>query len=256
MLNRTVRNILLSFVLSQPSDRNEILLELKESMVNESTTRPDPVQTLIDEHKQQMRFYRAMLNRRVLIPHKVSMSQIFGDHAHVIVDASDASETHPSAMKISDFENNQRTLNDVEQNQLLSSLVIRTIQVHRQYEKFAPGLSNNFAPALTISPMPLHSTLRGSPPLVLPPITTQTPSPAQMSRLRDRAGVNIRKAQTLETLLGQLLEATQGSSIVSMSSSSQISSLRTVEVTHAWLLVQSKSSFHFLILIFIPFVFV
>ena len=217
--------------------------EMKDSMVNETTNHPDPVQKLIDEHKQQMAFFRAMLNRRVLIPHKVSMSQIFGDHAHVIIDATDQTETSPSTMKISDHENNQRTLNEIEHNQLLSSLVIRAIQVHRQYEKFSPGLSNNFAPALTISPMPLHSTSKMSPSLVLPSITTQSPSPAQMSRLRARAGVNIRKAQTLESLLGQLLEPTQGSSIVSLSSSSQISSLRTVEVTHAWLLVQSISSF-------------
>ena len=163
-------------------DRPAIRLEMKESMVNEPTVRPDPVQTLIDEHKQQMAFYRSMLNRRVLVPHKVSMSQLFGDHVHVIIDADAPDETPPSTMKISDLENNQRTLNDIEQNQLLSSLVIRTIQVHRQYEKFAPGLSTNFGPALSISPMPLHAAQKMSPPFVLPPITSQSPTPAQLSR--------------------------------------------------------------------------
>lgn len=210
--------------------------------MNEDTSaRVDPIQSLIDEHKQQMAFYRAMLNRRVLVPHKVSMSQIFGDQAHVLLEESIPSQAVPS-MKISDLENNQRQLNEVEHNQLLSSLVIRTIQVHRQYEKFSPGLSTNFAPALTISPMPLHASSKMSPSLVLPPIPTHSPTASEMARLRARAGVNLRKAQALESLLEQLLEPTQGSSIVSMGSTSNSYSSRTVEVTHAWLLVQCECS--------------
>lgn len=115
----------------------------------------DPVQTMLEEHKQTVGFYRMVPNRRVLVPHKVSMDNILGDQSHILVNHYPSS----SPMNLSDFNYNQYQLNEVEFVQLLSSLVIRAIQVHRQYEKFLPGTtSSNFTHALSVSPVHLHSS--------------------------------------------------------------------------------------------------
>ena len=146
----------------------------------------DPIQRIIDEHKQNFGFYRMVPNRRVLVPHKVSMSNLFGDQVHILVDQSVGQAN--SEMHFSDLSQNQRYLNEVEFNQLLSSLIIRAVQVHRQYEKFVPGsLSTNFTHALTVAPMPLHRPAKFNPSLMLPPIEPQRPTSAQLARLRTEA---------------------------------------------------------------------
>lgn len=101
--------------------------------------------------------------RPVLVPHIVS----FGDQSHLTVDRKQPSQPTfdtTSTMKLSDLNHNKRRLNDVEFVQLLSSLIIRGIQLHRKRERFIPGpfssytrSLDNFNDALTISQIPLRS---------------------------------------------------------------------------------------------------
>lgn len=159
---------------------------LSETVIRDPDPNEDPLQRIIDEHKQNFGFYRMVPNRRVLVPHKVSMNGLLGDQVHILVDQS---STQPNnEMHISDLNHNQRYLNEVEFNQLLSSLIIRSVQVHRQYEKFVPGsLSTNFMHALTVAAMPLHRPSKLNPLVVLPPIESQRPTSAQFARLRAEA---------------------------------------------------------------------
>ena len=207
----------------------------------------DPVQTMTDEHKRQFGYFRMRPNRPLLIPHKISFGDVFGDQAHMTVDRRPSHRSTSrmnTSMQLADLTENKQQLSDVESMQLLSSMVIRAIQVHRKHEPFIPGAltnmtdsSSNFADALAISQMHLHSSsLNGFQqssfqlPNRLPPIIRRRPSSAQASRDRADAmtraaragswyffrilrstfvnvlGVNVRKAQDMEDLLSNLLK--------------------------------------------------
>ena len=211
----------------------------------------DPVQTITDEHKHNFGYYRMHPNRQILVPHKISLGDVFGDQSHMTVDRRSShrpTSNMNSSMQLSDLNQNRRKLREVESMQLLSSLVIRSIQVHRKHVPFIPGsMVNNmdsassFADALAISQMHLHSSsFNGFPQPSfqsanrLPPIIRRRPSSAQAARDRSDAttrvaraglkqlfrilpstpvdilGVNIRKAQDMEDLLSHLLKPDEG----------------------------------------------
>jgi hypothetical protein len=142
-----------------------------------------------------------MPNRRVLVPHKISFNDIFGDQSHLTVDRKTplrSTLNATSTMHLSDLNRNKNHLHEVEFVQLLSSLVIRSIQVHRKHDRFIPGLltadtnSTDFTDALTISQIQLHSLTNSSQsnfymPNKLPPIVQQRPSSAQISRMKSDA---------------------------------------------------------------------
>ena len=172
---------------------------LPPSEVNIEPPPPDPVQTILDDHKRHMGYYRMMPNRRVLIPHKVSFDDIFSDQTHLTLNRQPPARVlsrAPSTMQLSDLNRNKRHLHEVEFVQLLSSLIIRAIQIHRQYERFIPGpfaihadSYANFTDALSISQIQLHSptsldqaTLYS--PSRLPPISKNRPSSAEMARIK------------------------------------------------------------------------
>ncbi|CAF4622067.1 unnamed protein product [Rotaria sp. Silwood1] len=227
----------------------------------------DPVQTIINDHKHNFGYYRMIPNRRVLIPHKISLMDLFGDQIHITVNRRSSSPLTTSTMRLSDLNRNKRHLHEVEFVQLLSSLIIRSIQLHRRNEKFIPGslLSNtdsaiNFTDALTISQMQLHTSTNLNQPNFyssnkLPPIERQRPSSAETARMKfdsqtraTRTGVNLRKAKDMEDALSNLLrsnrELTRSTFI--HGSTQHPPSVPIVydqnEVTHAWLLEQLLKS--------------
>jgi len=125
--------------------------------------------------------------RRVLIPHKISMDNIFGDQSHIMINHYSSQ----SPMNLSDLNHNQYQLNEVESIQLLSSVVIRSIQVHRQYERSIPGPSTSpsFTTALSVSQIPIRSSLSVHQSTVnssskLPIIGYQRPTSKQLTRIQ------------------------------------------------------------------------
>lgn len=205
----------------------------------------DPLQALIDEHKQMFGFYRMNPNRRVLVPHKISMDNTFADQSHILIrqytQPMPRSSIH--SMHLSDLSHNQHQLNEVESIQLLSSLVIRAVQVHRQYENFNT-VSNisTIMSALSVQPMQIHSNSK------LPNLLAQRPTTKQFSRMQSniqlravREGINIQRAQNMEGIFSNLLRNSNRESTKTTFLSSQTShhsSSRLVESTHAWLLVE------------------
>ena len=163
----------------------------------------DPIQTIIDEHKRRVGYYRMGGHRRVLIPHKVFLGDLFGDQSHMTINRdvyiSPPTSDPPSTMQLSDWNQNQSYLRDVESVNLLSSLVIRAIQIHRRHLRLIPGSlstdangSSDFANALFISQMQVHRSNNGlqtsfEPPKKLPPIGPPRPSSAQTSRMKTHA---------------------------------------------------------------------
>jgi hypothetical protein len=138
-------------------------------------------------------------NRRVLIPHKISFDDIFTDQSHITVDRKTPLRStlySTNTMHLSDLNRNKRHLQEVEFVQLLSSLVIRSIQIHKRYERFIPGpfstntsSLSNFTDALTISQMQLHSSMNLQQngfymPNKLPPIIVPRPSSAEIVRMQ------------------------------------------------------------------------
>jgi hypothetical protein len=102
--------------------------------------------------------------RPVLIPHIISFGDIFGDLSHITVNRKPSFQLTSNTMQFSDLNRNKRHLDEVESMQLLSSLIIRGIQLHRKRERFIPGpfssntkSSDSFTDALTISQIQLHS---------------------------------------------------------------------------------------------------
>jgi hypothetical protein len=161
----------------------------------------DPIQTVIDEHKQQVGFYRMTPNRPLLIPHKISMNNIFGDQSHIVIDQTVPQLTSfpTNTMNLLDLNHNQHHLNEVESVQLLSSLIIRAVQVHKQHEKFIPvPSSSNFTNVLNVSQMHLHSPSNFNSPLKLPPILHERPTPRQLALI-------LSDVQTKATNAGQCL---------------------------------------------------
>ncbi|CAF3517497.1 unnamed protein product [Rotaria sp. Silwood1] len=215
----------------------------------------DPIQRILEEHKQTIGFYRMLPNRRVLIPKKISMGSIFCDQSHMIIN-QDSSHTQ-NTMNLSNLNHNQNQLNEVEFVQLLSSLVVRALQVHRQHEKIIPGSSTgNFAKALSISPMQIHSTSNAyqfhvSSPTKLPYIIHQRPTSRQFAHIQSIAqkkaakeGINIHKAQSIEGALSNLMKNNREhkkSKLVS-STTLHLSNSKQMDVTHAWLLIQLLKS--------------
>ncbi|CAF2687583.1 unnamed protein product [Rotaria sp. Silwood2] len=166
-----------------------------QTFINNQEQFHDSIQTILEEHKQNVGFYRMLPNRRVLIPKKVSMGNVFCDHSHMIMnqDSSQPSSRVQNTMNLSNLNHNQNQLNEVEFVQLLSSLVVRALQVHRQHEKIIPGSSlGNFANVLSISPMQIHSSsnvyqLHVSSPTKLPYIIHQRPTSRQFAHIQSTA---------------------------------------------------------------------
>ncbi|CAF3948071.1 unnamed protein product [Rotaria sp. Silwood2] len=192
-----------------------------QTFINNQEQFHDSIQTILEEHKQNVGFYRMLPNRRVLIPKKVSMGNVFCDHSHMIMnqDSSQSSSRVQNTMNLSNLNHNQNQLNEVEFVQLLSSLVVRALQVHRQHEKIIPGSSlGNFANVLSISPMQIHSSsnvyqLHVSSPTKLPYIIHQRPTSRQFAHIQSTAqkkaakeGINISKAQSIEGALSNLMK--------------------------------------------------
>lgn len=197
------------------------------------------------------------------------MENILADQSHIIV-AHYSTPPAPLAkqsMSLSDLQHNRQQLNEIEFIQLLSSLVIRSIQVHKQYEKFVPGLNSpSFVSALSVSPAPLHASFSFSSSMVkLPMIVPPRPSPRQFAHIQSNvqakaarkgknsplkirffvklfSGVNVSKAQQMESALSTLLKSKRESvkSNTLSSSTSHFSSTRQLDVTHAWFLVRCK----------------
>lgn len=169
---------------------------------------PDPIQTILDDHKRHMGYYRMMPNRRVLIPHKVSFDDIFSDQTHLTLNRKPPTRVPSrvaSTMQLSDLNRNKRHLHEVEFVQLLSSLIIRAIQIHRQYERFIPGpfaihsdSYANFTDALSISQIQLHSPTSLDQaslysPSRLPAIPVKRPSSAEMARIKTDTHVRAKR---------------------------------------------------------------
>ena len=121
----------------------------------------DSTEQILEEHQQIVGFYRMPPNRPMLVPHKVSMSNILGDQLHTISHQNtlqSSSRVH-NTMNLSDLNYNRRHLNESEFVQLISSLAVRAIQIHKQYDKFIPNsVSKNFTNSLNISSIPLNSS--------------------------------------------------------------------------------------------------
>lgn len=240
----------------------------------------DPIDTLLDHHRRDHGFYRPRRDRPILVPHKISIGDVFGDQTHLTVDRKYPSRplSHGSQpMQLSDLSQNKRHLRDVESVQLLSSLVVRSIQVHRKYVPFVPGSlsldtdsTSTFADALTISQMQLHSSSLG-PGLGhrLPPIVRPRPSSAESQRRKadaetraERAGsswkrfvagrrddaclgINLQKAQDMEDILSNLLQNDRASRQAASQNNPSFPPRIPPEaedqgVTHAWLLEKCK----------------
>lgn len=217
MLNKTVVDLFFFpsiFHLLFYSDMNDELESeiLPPDEFNQEPPPPDPIQTILDDHKRHMGYYRSMPNRRVLIPHKISFDDIFSDQTHLTLNRKPLARVSPrglisgSAMQLSDLNRNKRHLHEVEFVQLLSSLIIRAIQIHRQYERFIPGpfaiqpdSYANFTDALSISQIQLHSptSLDHSSLYTLsrlPPIPRKRPSSAEMARMKSDTQVRAKRA--------------------------------------------------------------
>ncbi|UJR31150.1 hypothetical protein I4U23_018657 [Adineta vaga] len=196
----------------------------------EQTT--DPIQSIIDDHKRRDGYYRMIPKRPVLVPHKITLGDIFGDQLHITLDRNFRNQPPPppptttaNTMHLSDYNRNKRHLHEVEFVQLLSSLMIRGIQLHRKHERLIPGpfSSNatsldNFDNPLTISQVQLHSLTdpqqtSSSTSLKLPSIHTRRRSASEIARIRSdaqtralREGINLRKVNDMEDALSSLLK--------------------------------------------------
>lgn len=213
-----------------------------------------------------MGYYRMRPNRPVLVPHKISFDDVFGDQSHITVDRKTqfrSTSFTATTMHLSDLNRNKRHLHEVEFVQLVSSLVIRSIQIHRKHERFIPGTFSStadstisFTDALSISQMQLHSPTNLDQanyytPDRLPPIIKERPPSAQFSRMKTdaqakakRTGVNLRKAKDMEDVLSHLLKTDREHTRSTFAPANTphpttlVSSTDQNEVTHAWLLEQ------------------
>jgi hypothetical protein len=181
------------------------------SHVNDAEHEPivDPIQAIIDDHKRHAGYYRMAPARRVLVPHKVSLGDVWADQTHLTINRQQLarpSSRLTSSMQLSDLNQNKRQLRDIESVQLLSSLFIRAIQVHRDHVPLIPSsipMSTdtfwNFTDALNISPMHLHTfdiqqNNNGQASVRLPLIVSSRPTSAQADRMK--FDVNMRATQT------------------------------------------------------------
>ncbi|CAF0980083.1 unnamed protein product [Rotaria sordida] len=251
--------------------QNEILeqnkTQIQPSIDSNQEQISDPIQTIINDHKRDFGYYRMIPNRRILIPHKISLMDLFSDQIHITVNRRSSSQLTTSTMRLSDLNRNKRHLHEVEFMQLLSSLIIRSIQLHKRNEKFIPNslLLNthsaiNFTDALTVSQMQLHSLTNLHQPSFstsykLPPIERQRPSSAQTARMKSdthtratKTGVNLRKAKDMEDALSNLLKSNRDLQRSTLIHERITHSTGTPivydqhEITHAWLLEQLLKS--------------
>jgi hypothetical protein len=128
----------------------------------------DSIETIIEEHKQTVGFYRIQPNRHVLIPHKITIDHSFSDQSHITINqhlsqSSINSFKSPlystTSMSLLDLNHNQHYLHEIESVQLLSSLVIRALQIHRQHARSIPGaFSADFTNILNVSQMQFNSS--------------------------------------------------------------------------------------------------
>ena len=141
--------------------------------------------------------------RPILVPHKVTLGDVFGDQLHITFDRTTPNQPPPTAtadvtttMHLSDLNRNKHHLHEVEFVQLLSSLIIRGIQLHRRHKRVIPGpfTSNassldNFNNPLTISQVHLHSftdpqQTNSTTSLLLPPVYKRRRSASEIARIR------------------------------------------------------------------------
>ncbi|CAF1143690.1 unnamed protein product [Adineta ricciae] len=193
----------------------------------------DPIQSIIDDHKRHDGYYRMIPKRPILVPHKVTLGDVFGDQLHIILDRTTPNQPPPTAtaeatttMHLSDLNRNKHHLHEVEFVQLLSSLMIRGIQLHRRHKRVIPGpfTSNassldNFNNPLTISQVHLHpftdpQQTNSTTSLQLPTIYKPRRSASEIARIRAdaqtkamREGINLRKVNDMEDALSSLLRA-------------------------------------------------
>ena len=98
MQNKMVFHSLLSFtlldldVLFRNQRRNRIRSS-RITVINQEQLL-DPIQTILDDHKHHIGYYRMMPTRPVLIPHKVSFDNVFGDQSHLTVNRPIPAEHH------------------------------------------------------------------------------------------------------------------------------------------------------------------
>lgn len=125
----------------------------------------DSIQSIIDDHKRRDGYFRAVPTRPVLVPHKITFGDVFGDLSHMALNRRRPAQSIPTTMHLSDLNANKRRLHEVEFVQLLSSLVVRGIQLHRKHDRFIPRpflstvvFPHIFPGVLTVSQMPLHSS--------------------------------------------------------------------------------------------------
>ena len=158
---------------------------MTEAMFDETEIVSDPMETLVEDQRESVGFYRTQPNRRILVPHKVSMNQFGVDQLHILLDQPSLAMRED--MQLTDYQQNQHNLNEIESNRLLSSLIIRGIQVHRQYERLLHGsLSKHLSTPLNISSMSLQhpsTKLNGS--IVLPTIASTESAATKLSRIHD-----------------------------------------------------------------------
>jgi len=236
----------------------------------------DPIQSILDEHKRSLGYFRIMPNRRVLIPHKVSFDNILGDQSHITVDRKTpylTTSQFASTMQLSDLNRNRRHLQEVEFVQLLSSLVIRSVQIHKKYDRFIPGSFLNpndsytaFTNALSISQMQLHSPLNVDQgnfysSSCYPKLFKERSTAEGIARMKSdaqlkakRTGINLRKAKDMEDVFSHLLKSNRDRTRSTMNQSTtpqpppNISFSNPHEITHAWLLDQCMSTFSLLLI--------
>jgi hypothetical protein len=167
---------------------------------SQTTIISDAIQTILEEHRQTVGFYRMIPNRRSLIPHKITLDHIFGDQSHMMInkratqlplanrDAFRSLVCSTHSMSFFDFNYNQRQLHEVESVQLLSSLVVRAIQIHRNHDRFIPGsCAASFTDMLNVVPMPLISPPNANAPSTLPPILPPRSRARQYSYIQAKA---------------------------------------------------------------------
>lgn len=168
-------------------------LQVESENLGENQT--DSVGVIFDEHIRQGGYFRNLPNRRVLVPHKVSFGNVFGDESHLTVNYRQPSfhslSQGSGGMQLADLNQNRHRLKEVESVQLLSSMLIRSVQIHRKHAPFIPAIlsngqdsSTNFANSLAVSQLHLHSSTHQFP-MRLPPIQPARPSSAESNRNKD-----------------------------------------------------------------------
>lgn len=194
MLETSTPTLLLTSIAESPVRSVDGTFEDTCHSPSQTTILSDAIQTILEEHQRVVGFYRMAPPRPILVPHKITLEHIFSDQSHLLVDQRSIRlpprqgytfSTHlnsSQSMSFLNFSQNQRTLHETESVQLLSSLVVRAIQIHRNHDRLLPGASAaSITDVLSISPM-------------LPPRLTSKPYPhVQMKASRDGTHCSYRR---------------------------------------------------------------